>query len=563
MDRVASSGWLILLVYGALGAETFVITGAAVVDGTGAAARAVHVVVEGERIRSVGGPIPAGARVINAQGHTLLPGLFDVHTHVSYASGPAAPADWPAHLKAYLNHGVTTVADFGTYAEAFEPMRRLVRDGKIDAPRVHYASRVTTPGGHGAEGGRGDFFSLEVLTPREARAAVERLLPYRPDAIKVFTDGWRYGGAPDMTSMEEATLAAIVEAAHKNGIEVLTHTVTLEQAKKAARAGVDVIAHGIGDADADDELLRLMKEKGVFYAPTLAVYEPRSASTATWRQKRWFHLLRNTALLRLGGVRFANGTDSGVTGTHHGKAALREMQLLVAAGLTPLEAIAASTGNSARALGVAGERGAISEGKLADLMLVEGAPHLNIGDIENVRRVFLGGREVDRAAPAPRIPAVHAHRSLDDFERPDGRSLVDTLWVNQTDSGHDKSRMSFLKVLREEGNHALMVIATMAQKERPFARVNLPLRRGAVEPVDATAFRGVQFEARGEGEYRFRVAARASAYDAPFSASGKRQSIRIPFQRGWDVAEITMLQFEIARKAGETAWLELDNIRFY
>jgi imidazolonepropionase-like amidohydrolase len=489
--------------------------------------------------------------------------LFDVHTHVPYAS-TSAPPDWPAHLKAYLDHGVTTVADFGTYAETFEPMRRLSKEGKLIAPRVHYASRISTPGGHGAESGRGDFFSLQVLTPRQAVAAVRRLLPYQPDAIKVFTDGWRYGGAPDMTSMEEETLAAIVKEAHAAGVEVLTHTVTLANAKNAARAGVDVIAHGIGDEDVDEELIRIMKEKGTFYAPTMAVYEPRSANVTGWRKSRWSHLMANVGRLRAAGVRFANGTDSGMPGTHHGKAALREMQLLVKGGLTPLEAITAATGNSARALGVDRERGAIVEGKLADLVLIEGAPHRSIADIEKVRRVWLGGREIDRAAKPIALPAVHAHRRLDDFERPDGRTAIDTLWVNQTDGGHDRTTMSYTRMLRDDGNHAFFITARMAEKDQPFARMNLPLSRGAVQPVDASAFHGVQFDVRGDGEYRLLMPSRAlKTYSSIFAGSGKWQTVKVPFDPGWDVTELLMLQFEMARGAGESAWLELDNVRFY
>jgi hypothetical protein len=274
--------------------------------------------------------------------------------------------------------------------------------------------------------------------------------------------------------------------------------------------------------------------------------------------------MANVGLLRKGGVRFANGTDAGMPGTHHGRAALREMQLLVKGGLTPLEAIAAATGNSARALGVDAERGAITEGRLADLVLVEGAPHLNIADIEKVRRVWLGGKEIDRAAKPMPFPVAHAHRRLDDFERPDGRTAVDTLWVNQTDGGHDKTVMAYTRVLRAEGNHALFITARMAEKDQPFARMNLPLSRGAVQPVDATAFQGVQFDARGEGEYRLLLSSRPlKTYTSSFAGRGKWQTVRVPFEADWDVTELLMLHFEMARGAGESAWLELDNVRFY
>ncbi len=593
------------------------IVGATVIDGTGAEPRLNDIIIRGDRIETVApkAAIPTGARVINAEGHTLTPGLFDLHTHLPYATGGGVSGDWPKNLKAYLYCGVTSVVDFGTYAETFEPMRRLIAQRIVEAPRISLAARMTTPGGHGAEGGRGDFFSLEVSTPREARAAVQRVLPYQPDVIKVFTDGWRYGNAPEMTSMNEETLAALVEEAHKHGLEVLTHTVTLERAKIAARAGVDVIAHGIGDAQVDEEAIGLMKSKGVTYAPTLAVYEPRTRAILTplletvlepavregiqppltaaandhngqaQPNRRWQTLQSNTDAFGKARISFGVGTDAGVTGTHHGWATLRELQLLVAGGLTPLEAITAATGNSARAIKVDNERGAIVSGKLADLLLVEGEPHKNIRDIERIKRVFLGGREIDREKLAREIasmamtpiPAVKAAELVDDFESANGRSRLDTLWVNTTDSGVDHSQVLFGRVLRKRSNHALSATARLSGKERPYARLNLPLSRGAVEPVDARQFRGVRFDVRGDGDYRLIIPTynvRDSAFfHSPFKAAAQWQTVRIEFaslkQDGarwpakWTGNDLLMLSFEIARPGGAFAWLEIDNLRFY
>ncbi len=592
------------------------IVGAIIVDGTGAAPFPATVLIRGERIVAVGAtvPIPAGARLIRAEGHTLIPGIFDLHTHLPYSSVRGATSDWAKNLKAYLYCGVTSVVDFGTYPETFEPMRRLIRTGVVPAPRLHLAARMSTPGGHGAEGGRGDLFTLEVQTPREARAAVQRVLPYKPDVIKVFTDGWRYGTASDMTSMNEETLAAIVEEAHRHGIEVLTHTVTLEKAKIAVRAGVDVLAHGIGNAEADAELIGLMKAKGTTYVSTLAVYEPRGRieltplleiilstdakeafkaapvtppappSTANRNsgvlptQRRWKNLLHNVAALRAEGLRLATGTDAGIVGTHHGWATLREIKLLVQGGLTPLEAITAATGNSAKALHVDSERGFIKEGMLADLVLIEGAPHKTIDDIERVRRVFLSGRELDREKLAQEIAqpgltplsAIKAAQKLDDFERADNRSLIDTLWVNAYDAGHDHTKMIWGRTRRGATNHAFSVMSQMSEVERPFARVSLPLSRGAVVPVDASGFRGVQFEARGDGEYNLLIPTYSGVnFSAKFQADAAWKTVRIDFatlkaqSEKWTGADLLMLSFEIARKPEEIGWLELDNLQFY
>ncbi|HKQ78048.1 MAG TPA: amidohydrolase family protein [Blastocatellia bacterium] len=594
------------------------IIGATVIDGAGAEPSKKTVVIRGDRIETVASAVepPAGARRINAEGMTLMPGLFDLHTHLPYSSVNGVFNDWPKNLKAYLYCGVTSVVDFGAYAEMFEPMRRLIRTGVVEAPRISLAVRITTPGGHGAEGGRGDLFSFEVSTAGEARGAVRRVLPYQPDVIKVFTDGWRYGAAPDMTSMNEETLTALVDEARKHGLEVLSHTVTLERAKIAARAGVDVIAHGIGDKAADEELFNLLRAKGTTYAPTLAVYEPRGRDilepilTAVLtpsarltllppqnpplepatgsaengdppRLRRWTILQNNTAALRKAGVAFGVGTDSGVTGTHHGWATLRELRLLVAGGLTPIEAITAATAAAARALKVDGERGTIAPGKLADLLLVEGEPHKNIRDIERIKRVFLGGREVDREKLASEIaeigltplPAIKARELIDDFESANGRSSIDTLWINSTDTGVDASKMLFGRITRKAGDHALSVTARMSEKDRAFGRVSIPLSRGAIEPVDAREFRGVGFDARGEGAYQLIV----SAYDAPnfqssFNASPQWRTFRFDFSSlgqfqaqslPWSGEKLRMLSFEIARPAGAFAWLEIDNLRFY
>lgn len=603
-------------------ANVVAIVGAVVVDGTGAEPKRAVVIIRGDRIAAIGEhlEIPAGARVINAEGQTLIPGLFDLHTHLFNSSAGSMTPDWAKHLKAYLYCGVTSIVDLSSYPEVYEPVRRLMASGITPGPRVSLAARMSTPGGHGAEGGRSEIHTQEISTPREAIAAVQRITAFRPDVIKVFSDGWRYGAASDMTSMNEDTLTAIVQEAHQHNIEVVTHTVTLEKAKVAARAGVDAIIHGIGNAGADEELLRLMKSAGTFYAPTLSVYERRNpdhhspllravmpsdwlTSSANSRSlpvvenaspsagetpqaRRWRWLMHNVAEMKKGGVTFGNGTDAGMPGTHHGYATLHELQLLVAGGMTPLEAITAATGNSAKALKVENERGTIAAGKLADLVLVEGAPHTNIRDIEKIGRVFLGGQEIDRQRLSEEIvslrqtpiPSIKASELIDDFEAENGRSRCDTRWLAGTDAGHDHSRVIFGLTLREAGNHALSAMAKMSVQAHPFARLNIPLSRGSIEPVDVRAFRGVRFDVRGDGEYRLIVPTREirngnGYFQAPFRAGAKWEAVSLAFSelkttmadRGviWTGEDVLMLSFEMSRSPEATVWLELDNLRLY
>jgi imidazolonepropionase-like amidohydrolase len=584
------------------------ISGVRIVDGTGAPARSGNVVIRGQRIEAVGDVgRPAGAALIDGAGFTLIPGLFDLHTHLSTANAPGIQADWAKHLAAYLLCGVTTVADLGSYGEAFAPRRNLLESGSVAGPHVQMAYRVTTPGGHGAEGGRADIFSFEVLTPREGQEAIQETLPYRPDLIKIFTDGWRYGRAADMTSMDLQTLTAAVAEAHKAGLPVITHTVTLARAKDLARAKVDVQGHAIQDLPVDDELIQLFKTSGIVYVPTMAIYEPRGPDLLTPLLKRvmepnalerarpklvapagspephtsprWEILKANVTKIHEAGLPIAVGTDAGgsVGTTFHGWATLRELELLVSAGLTPLEAITAGTGVSAKALRVDGERGTIEKGKLADLVLVKGSPDQNIGDMQNIARVWVSGKEADLAGlealiqtrgKSPMVSRKAEAPLLDDFESEDGLSRIHTRWENGTDAGSDHSHMLFSHVLREDGGHALSMLAKMSEKDQPRVVLRLPLQPGSIVPVDASAFQGVSFEVRGEGAYLLRMP-RYSSQDLKlaqtgFEASAKWKRVKVPFSSlGVEPVDLLSLEFDAERKAGQRVWLELDNVSFY
>ncbi len=280
---------------------------------------------------------------------------------------------------------------------------------------------------------------------------------------------------------------------------------------------------------------------------------------------------------------FGVGTDAGVTNTWHGWATLRELELLVYAGLTPLEAITAATGVSAKALHVDEERGTIERGKLADLLLIDGAPHEEIAAIQKIDQVFLGGRRLDRTALAALIaadddvplPARTLPSHLDDNEKGERTSRIGTSWVNGTDSGLDHARMMMRRTLRRPGDHVMTILAEMSHEDDSWAAGYLPLTPGGVEPADLSGYAGVRFEARGEGQYVVMISTRGVRdYDyhrASFESSGRWQRFQVPFtsfeqKQGsvpFTATDAQVLMFRMERGPGESAWLEIDNIELY
>ncbi|MFN6935267.1 MAG: amidohydrolase family protein, partial [Tsuneonella sp.] len=458
------------------GEEVMLIEGARVFDGTGAKAKVADVLVRDGRIAAVGRDIdvPGDIERVDGRGKTLIPGLFDLHTHTR---SPAydAPEDLPKAWAGYLVNGVTTINDFSVSGEMIAPIRALVeRPDGFWAPHLNQAIRFGVPGGHGTEYGWGSFFTMQTTTARAARFLMPRALSYDPDIIKVFADGWRYGRDPDVMSMNENTLAAIVKDAHAAGKPVITHTVTLEGAKVAAAAGVDAVGHGVGDALIDDELVKLMRKKGTAYIATLVVYEPqqeralsetekagldvgeradevkrRGGPVREYDARRWKIMRDNIGRLKKAKIPIGIGSDAGIGGVYHGHGAVREIWWLAQLGLSPAEALVAATKTSAEIVDKDGDRGTIEVGKRADLVLIGGSPDRDIDDIWNVARVWQDGREVPlaelramRDRPTKSVmPVEKMTGPVLSQAREDGRTDLDTLPVATTDPGIDHSHL--------------------------------------------------------------------------------------------------------------------------
>jgi len=188
--------------------------------------------------------------------------------------------------------------------------------------------------------------------------------------------------------------------------------------------------------------------------------------------------------------------------------------------------------------------------------------------------VFLGGMEYDplsletaiQADPATAIPVRKVSAAIDDMERPN-RTQLGTLRVNSTDAGIDHSQMIMQPVVRSGQDHALLVTARLAAKERPYVRLELPLTPGAVEAADVSAHKGVSFDVRGEAAGRMLAyvpgAAARAGQAAPFTLLPEWQTVKIPLETLKNPTAMRALAFELSGAPESTVWMELDNVRFY
>lgn len=564
-------------------ADTLIIRNAVIFEATDKAPYKGSVLVRDGRIVEAGPTVkvPKAARVIDAKGQAVVPGLFDVHTHWSASGKPGA---YPLIASAYIQSGFTTVNDFNEAPEAFEPLRAWLKT--LIAPHVNMVARLSTTNGHGADWADTDTTKW-VDTPEVARAEVKALLPYKPDYLKAFADGWRYGQSPDNTSMNRATLSALVDEAHQNGLRVLTHTVTVERGRDAAAARVDVIAHSLQDEQVDAMAVAQIKAAGTSYAPTLAIYEPeplvteadRADPAKQLRVRKYGYATHNVKTLYDAGVPIVLGTDAGIGGAVHGEASLHELELLAEAGLSPEAVLRAATINSARALGVGDDRGSIEPGKRADLVIVSGQPWVNVSDMRKVQSVILDGQLVfEKGKPFPAanqataLPSINAVALIDDFERKDGRTSLNTLRTTVMESGMARSLVVPALVPGNGAGQAVLVSADLSAKAQAEAGLVVPLSRGAIQPTDARAFTGFAFDLRGADEYLVSVRTLTGRYQTRVRGGESWTRISTPFSvfkriagSGPDVLSGDgLLQVEISAKksGGGRLSFEVDNLSF-
>ncbi len=491
------------------------------------------VVVRDGAIAAIGNEnaIPADALVIDATGQTLLPGFIDAHTHVIYREA----------LREALIFGVTTELDmFADYHLVAELKQQPATDqGENIADLRSAGTLVTAPGGHGTEYG---LTIPTINSPDQAQAFVDARIDEGSDYIKLVYDNGRFYGK-ELPTLSKATMAALVEAAHKRGKLVIVHTLTFQEAYDAIEVGADGLGHLFADRVPDSTFGRFVAEHHAFVIPTLTVLEtalglPSGSSlvsdlylapyltpsdianlqrTFPFNSTQGTYAIAEEAIrqLKSAGVPILAGTDAPNPGTSHGVSIHRELELLVTAGLTPLEALASVTSVPAGIFGLT-DRGRVDVGLRADLLLVRGDPSTDILATRKIESIWKCGVQVDRQSYRAQLeqqrreattrsaPAGAESGLVSDFENGTLHAAFGYGWDISTDSIRGGTSTAHIEVLSEgaNGGNGSLLITGEIIVAFPYAWAGAIFYPGSAPfaPANLSEKKGISFWAKGDGK---------------------------------------------------------------
>jgi imidazolonepropionase-like amidohydrolase len=405
-----------------------VFEGARVIVGDGTVIEDAILVVRDGVIESVGprnaAVVPPEASRVSLPGKTLMPLLVDIHGHIGYlkdgvfAAGNYGSRNIEDQLRILESFGVGAFLSLGTDIgpDAWK-IREEQRAGRIGGARLLVAGRGFVAPGGGPTVSPLEHVPYEVDRPEIARLLVRELAEQRADMVKVWVDD-RNGTRP---KLPPEIYRAVIDEAHARGLRVMAHVYYLADAKELLRAGVDGFAHMVRDVELDEEFTRLAKERKVFQAAALAIQakpfqgdwlqdpafrcaasaeaiarlergETGFPGTPTPEQTEQFKALmrKNVGKLRDAGIRIALGGDTGIPTRFVGYNEHLELQALVEAGLTPLEAISAGTKTGAEILGLR-DLGELAPGKSADFLVLDASPLESIANTTRIAAVYRRG----------------------------------------------------------------------------------------------------------------------------------------------------------------------------
>ena len=338
---------------------------------------------------------------------TVMPGMINCHVHSLSPVGISDEEEnalttmekaWWGMKNAhdYIDSGVTFVRSLGSEKYYDLEMKKCIEERKVVGPHMFCAGRVITmTGGHGWKSG------LESDGVDECRKHARELLKHGVDLIKIMATGgvMTPGVEPGSAQLTMEEMKAAIDEAHKADRKTATHAQGTQGIKNALHAGIDSIEHGIF---LDDECIDWMVEHGTYLVPTLAA--PRCILDAGVEKGMKDYVLRKANLVvdahiesfkkaYQRGVKIAMGTDAGTPYNFHNNSAF-ELELMVANGMKPMDAIVASTRNGADCIGVLKDYGTIEAGKVADIIAIEGDPLQDISCVRKVRTVYKAGEKL-------------------------------------------------------------------------------------------------------------------------------------------------------------------------
>lgn len=559
------------------------------------------VIIQDGKIIKVGKSVsvPEGAKVIDGTGKTLLPGLIDAHVHVASQQ----------HLKQYLVFGVTTVVDMSMSIDLMKEIKKLQASGKANdmAGLISAGTLVTAPGGHGTEYG----LSIPTISkPEESQAFVDARIAEGSDFIKIiYDDGSQY--SINWPTLDKETIAAVIQAAHKRNKLAVVHIAKLQEAKMVIEANANGLAHLFSNDDFDPEFGKFVAKHKAFVIPTFSVLESLSGasgapsliedrSLSPYLNQRDITNLQQLFPVKLGragyeaaekalqqlkreGVPILAGTDTPNPGTTPGASLHRELDLLVEAGLTPMEALKAGTATPAKIFNIE-NRGRIQSGFIADLLLVNGDPTEDIKVTRDIAAIWKNGVKVDRkmyreavekekaemerqkAAPSP--PGSESGL-ISDFEDEEIKAKFGSGWSVSTDAMMGgKSTAEFKRIEGGvQGSKGSMLITGNIGEGSTYKWAGAFFSPGSamMAPANLSSKKAMSFWTKGDGKtYLIMIFAQSLGWQPAiktFKTGIEWNQYTFPFEDfGTDAHDLMGIFFGGGLDIGEFTF-QIDNVR--
>ncbi|WDE13071.1 CIA30 family protein [Thalassomonas haliotis] len=558
-------------------------------------------------------PIKSADEVIDANNQYAVAGLTDLHVHLgasgsNYSEFQYLPVE--SHFNSNLYLGVTNIVDLFSFDSTLQAAARLKQTQAT--PNLFYAgSLFTNPGGHGTQFGGG---ALEIADDQDIEHLWQQHMARNPKLTKAVIE--TFGGHGE--SLTDSQLSELGKRSKAADLPYFVHVSSLEDGKRAIRAGATALAHGINDEVLDDEFIQLMRRHRVAYIPTLSVYFNHSAQSRQQTISSQPHLLAtvpeklqdclfenvpapskrqalmwqkrqvafdNITRLHQAGVLIGTGSDAGNPYTLHGTALHNELQALHQSGLTAAEVLNAATINSAAIINQQQQIGQLTTGYEASFLLVRDNPLKNLANLGNIQAVYKSGKKIARSSLVaanqsiiPQGKACHVsaqqadkvNKLIDDFNG-------ETKWQTVTDQmAGGQSRASLEQVAGE------LTITSSLGKATAFGAWTggqLQFDRN----VNATDFKGLEITYKSSGApialsvYHSEVKD-WDHFSTLIQPSEQWRTVKIPFsqlkqfgfgnQITWSAKNLSGLNFVWRTKPGANAitdnnYLKLDEISYY